>query len=57
MTIAADGLSLGATVIYSAELRKEEDGVWRFSKFVIGMDDYAVGGAAKKAAFEKLRNR
>lgn len=57
VTIAADGLSLGATVIYSAELRKEEDGVWRFSKFVIGMDDYEVGGAARKAAFEKLRNR
>ena len=41
VTIAADGLSLGATVIYSADLRKEADGVWRFSKFVIGMDEYA----------------
>jgi hypothetical protein len=57
VTIAANGLSLGATVIYSAELRKEADGVWRFSRFVIGMDDYAVGGAAKKAAFEKLRSQ
>ncbi|MCX8494922.1 MAG: nuclear transport factor 2 family protein [Akkermansiaceae bacterium] len=56
VTVAANGLSLGATVIYSAELRKEADGVWRFSRFVIGMDDYAVGGAAKKAAFAKLRN-
>lgn len=41
VTIAADGLSLGATVIYSADLRREKDGVWRFSKFIIGMDDYA----------------
>jgi hypothetical protein len=41
VTVAADGLSLGATVIYSAELRREADGVWRFSRFVIGMDDYA----------------
>ncbi len=55
VTIAANGLSLGATVIYAAELRKEADGVWRFSKFVICMDDYEVGGAAKKAAFQKLR--
>ncbi len=55
VTIAADGLSLGATVIYNAELRKEADGVWRFLKFVIGMDDYASGGAAKRAAFEKLK--
>lgn len=55
VTIAANGLSLGATVIYSAELRKDSGGVWRFLKFVIGMDDYATGGAAKSAAFEKLR--
>lgn len=41
VTIANDGLSLGATVIYSADLRREADGVWRFSRFVIGMDDYA----------------
>jgi hypothetical protein len=57
VTVAANGLSLGATVIYSAELRKEADSVWRFSRFVIGMDDYAVGGAAKNAAFKKLRNQ
>ncbi len=55
VTVAANGLSLGATVIYAAELRKGTDDVWRFSRFVIGMDDYAVGGAAKKAAFQKLR--
>ena len=41
VTIAADGLSLGATVIYSADLKRERDGVWRFSKFIIGMDEYA----------------
>lgn len=41
VTIAANGLSLGASVIYSGELRRENDGVWRFSKFIIGMDDYA----------------
>ena len=41
VTVAADGLRLGATVIYTATLRKEHDGVWRFSRFVIGMDDYA----------------
>lgn len=54
VTIAKDGLSLGATVIYSAELRKEADEVWRFSKFVIGMDEYAGRSAAAKAAFDKL---
>lgn len=57
VTIAADGLSLGATVIYSAELRKETDGVWRFSKFVIGMDEYAGRSAAAKAAFDKLNTK
>lgn len=41
VTIAADGLTLGATVIYSARLRRESDDVWRFSKFTIGMDAYA----------------
>jgi hypothetical protein len=39
--IANDGLTLGATVIYHGELKKEADGVWRFSKFIIGMDYYA----------------
>jgi hypothetical protein len=41
VAISKDGLSLGASVIYSADLRREADGVWRFSKFVIGMDHYA----------------
>jgi hypothetical protein len=41
VTIANDGLSLGATVIYSADLHKGSDGVWRFSRLVIGMDGYA----------------
>ncbi len=57
VTIAADGLKLGATVIYSAELRKDVDGVWRFSKFVIGMDEYAGRGAAAKVAFDKLNDK
>jgi hypothetical protein len=41
VTIANDGLSLGASVIYYGDLCREADGVWRFSKFVIGMDHYA----------------
>lgn len=41
VTLANDGLTLGASVIYHGELKKEADGVWRFSKFVIGMDYYA----------------
>lgn len=41
VTLAKDGLTLGASVIYRGELKKEADGVWRFSKFVIGMDYYA----------------
>ena len=41
VTIAKDGLSLGATVIYSADLVHGADGAWRFSRFTIGMDDYA----------------
>lgn len=40
-TLAANGLSNGATVMYSADLRRGADGVWRFSRFVIGIDDYA----------------
>lgn len=57
VTIAADGLKLGATVIYSAELRKETDGVWKFSKFVIGMDEYVGRSVAAKAAFDKLNEK
>jgi len=39
--VAADGLTLGASVLYVADLKKEADGVWRFSYFYIGMDNYA----------------
>jgi hypothetical protein len=39
--VAANGLTLGATVIYVADLKKQADGAWRFSYFYIGMDNYA----------------
>lgn len=38
--IANNGLFLGATVIYSADLKKEGD-AWRFSRLAIAMDNYA----------------
>jgi hypothetical protein len=41
VTVAANGLSLAASVMYRAELRLGSDGVWRFSKFLIAMDEYA----------------
>jgi hypothetical protein len=41
VSVAANGLTLGASVIYSGRLRREADGCWRFSSFFIGMDDYA----------------
>ncbi|MGH3246985.1 MAG: nuclear transport factor 2 family protein [Trebonia sp.] len=41
VSVAADGLQLGASVIYSAQLRREADGCWRFCYFYIGMDDFA----------------
>jgi ketosteroid isomerase-like protein len=41
VTVAANGLSVGASVIYTADLRREDDGCWRFSYFFIGMDSYA----------------
>jgi hypothetical protein len=41
VSVAANGLTLGASVIYSADLRREDDGCWRFSYFFIGMDSYA----------------
>jgi hypothetical protein len=41
VTVAADGLYLGASVIYAADLRRGVDGVWRFSRFFIGIDHYA----------------
>ncbi|MDC2950550.1 nuclear transport factor 2 family protein [Streptomyces heilongjiangensis] len=40
VTVAADHLRLGASVIYDARLRREQDGCWRFSAFFIGMDAY-----------------
>ena len=41
VTKASDGLTLGASVIYYGDLVKEDDGVWRFSRFIIGIDHYA----------------
>jgi hypothetical protein len=41
VTVAADGLTLGSTVFYTGELRRTEDGCWRFAHFFIGMDDFA----------------
>lgn len=41
VTIAADGLTVGVAVIYTADFRKEADGVWRFSRLFIGMDVYS----------------
>lgn len=41
VTVAADGLSVGASVLYDARLQREADGCWRFSYFFIGMDSYA----------------
>lgn len=38
---AANGLAVGASVIYSADLRRTPEGHWRFSRLYIGMDDYA----------------
>jgi SnoaL-like domain len=37
----AYGLRLGASVIYVADLAREADGCWRFTRFHIGMDTYA----------------
>lgn len=41
VTVAADGLRLGASVLYSADLVQEGDGGWRFSRLRVGMDHYA----------------
>jgi hypothetical protein len=38
VTVAADGLRVGTSVIYTADLVREADGCWRFSYFYIGMD-------------------
>ena len=40
VTVATDGLFLGASVIYSADLRRGADGFWRFAQLFIGMDTY-----------------
>jgi hypothetical protein len=45
VTRAAQGLILQASVIYATTLRKEDDGFWRFTRFFIGMDEYADDGA------------
>lgn len=45
VSVAADGtVRWGATVIYHARLRREDDGCWRFSAFFIGMDAYVGAG-------------
>jgi hypothetical protein len=41
VSVAADGLTLGASVVYAADLRREGDGCWRFGSLFIGMDAYA----------------
>ena len=41
VTMAKDGqLALASSVIYRGELEKGPDGIWRFSRFAIGMDIY-----------------
>ncbi|MCE0504077.1 MULTISPECIES: nuclear transport factor 2 family protein [unclassified Roseivivax] len=39
--VAADGLSVGSSVLYDGELEKNGQGVWTFSKLTIAIDDYA----------------
>ncbi|MDE2372147.1 MAG: nuclear transport factor 2 family protein [Burkholderiales bacterium] len=41
VTVAADGLILGASVVYAAELHRGSDGAWRFARLFIGIDHYA----------------
>jgi FAD/FMN-containing dehydrogenase len=55
VTVAADGLLLGASVLYSADLTREDDGVWRFNRFRIGMDHYA--GAKPRSGEGKPHDR
>jgi hypothetical protein len=38
--VVVDGLTLGATVIYSADCRRDS-GIWQFSRFTVGLDNYA----------------
>lgn len=42
VSVAADGLILGATVFYAADLQRGADGHWRFTRLFIGMDDYVT---------------
>ena len=41
VSVAADGLTLGATVFYQADCQKVA-GNWRFTRLFIGMDDYTT---------------
>jgi ketosteroid isomerase-like protein len=45
----ADSPLVGATVVYSGNLARGRDGVWRLTKFVIGMDSYVGTPPAKGA--------
>ncbi len=38
--VANDGLSIGTSIIYTADLRHDPDGAWRFSRLLVGMDKY-----------------
>lgn len=49
VTVASDGLQLGASVIYTGDLRREADGCWRFTYFFIGMDEYLASGRQETA--------
>ncbi len=40
VVVANDDLSVGASVIYTADFRRGPDGLWRFSRILIGMDKY-----------------
>ncbi|MFD0306529.1 hypothetical protein [Streptomyces sp. NPDC127119] len=50
VTVAADGLSLGAGVLCTARLRREQDGCRRFGYFFVGMGSCA---GTKPTAGEK----
>jgi hypothetical protein len=42
ITVAHDGLSIGATAVYSARFVRKLGKAWQFSYLMIGMDDYAA---------------
>jgi hypothetical protein len=42
VTVAHDGLSIGATVFYSARFVRNSNRAWQFSYLMIGMDDYTA---------------